>query len=432
MRMHQFPSRAQKVILLAILFSIPLAVLANVPSGPIITLVAGTPQQNGYSGDGGQATQAKLNYLGNVVVDNQGNIYVADHNNHMVRKIDISGFISLYSDLRPMNGGPWGLYMDGNNDLYITDNNNRRLYRQTPLSSTLTRIDPISSYLSGPSAVTVDNSGNIYVCDWNNSAVYKEDTHGNVTTFLNASTNLGSGAHIGSPSGIWVDPSGNIYLSDSWGYDGTAWTTFLLKIDTQFHITRLLDGSPLGGIESLSYDGAGGDLLLADDSDYVYKYNISSTALTALAGNGSYGYSGDGGPALSAKLYYPNGAASDSYGNVYIADADNYIVRKVAKVVPPQPGYAPVAGPNIVAAPMPVKAGQQVCLYYDTAPASAKWTVYNTAGEVVAALNFSGPARQCWDTGAAKLAPGLYWVQIKGVNPDNTYYVEWKRIAVKP
>ncbi len=92
----------------------------------------------------------------------------------------------------------------------------------------------------------------------------------------------------------------------------------------------------------------------------------------------------------------------------------------------------PIPAPKIIMAPVPVKAGQPVCMYFNNTPSSAKWTVYNTAGEVVAVLNFSGPAKQCWDTGAAKLAPGLYWIEIKVVNADSSMYTEWKRIAIQP
>ncbi len=96
------------------------------------------------------------------------------------------------------------------------------------------------------------------------------------------------------------------------------------------------------------------------------------------------------------------------------------------------PTQTPVPAPRMIVAPVPVKAGQPVCMYFDITPVTAKWTVYNTVGEVIATLNFSGPAKQCWDTGAAKLAPGLYWIEIKVVDPDTNVFTEWKRIAIQP
>jgi len=335
------------------------------PSG-IITTVAGNGT-SGYSGDGGSATQASLYDPMGVAVDSTGNIYIADSYNHRIRKVDPSGIITTvagngsygYSgDGGPATSAmldyPGGVAVDPAGNLYIADTGNHCLRKVDP-SGRITTVAGNGSYgysgdggpatsamLDYPGGVAVDTSGNIYIADEYNERIRKVDPSGMITTVAGNGSPGYSGdggpavdADINNPYGVAVDSTGNLYIAD---YGNNR----VRKVDSSGRITTVAGNgtwAPLGdgGLATdagLRYPSgiavdSSGDLFIADCWHHRIRKVDPSGRITTVAGNGSKGYSGDGGPATSAKLYYPRGVAVDSAGNLYIADSGNGCIRKV-------------------------------------------------------------------------------------------------------
>lgn len=199
--------------------------------------------------------------------------------------------------------------------------------------------------LKFPIGVAVDGAGNLYIADYQDNRVRKVDTSGIITTVAGNGTPTTSGdggpavqAGVQSPNGVAVDASGNLYISMSSG----ANTFRVRKVDAATGIITTVAGN--GGF-GYSGDGgpatqasvfpcgvaldAAGDLYIADCLFSVVRKVDTSGIITTVAGNGTAGYSGDGGPATQAQFNNPNGIAADGAGNLYIADQGNSVVRKV-------------------------------------------------------------------------------------------------------
>ncbi len=242
----------RKIFLLATFGILATVNICNAQNG-IITNLAGNGF-NGWNGDGGPATTAQIGTPSGMNFDNAGNLYYADNYNCVVRKISTSGIITTVA-----GSGTGGYSGDGG---------------------------PATAAKLHPKDVALDASGNIYVADDNNNVVRKISTSGIITTFAGngSSGNSGDGgpataAQTGRVVAVATDATGNVYLS---GYN----------------------------------------------SNVVRKVNTSGI-ITTVAGNGTGGYSGDGGPATAATLLNPFGIVVDALSNLYIVDESNYRVRKV-------------------------------------------------------------------------------------------------------
>ncbi len=292
----------------------PVTLTASLSPGSIISTIAGNGTA-GYSGDGGPAASAELNSPSGVAVDFSGNIYIADYKNNRIRRVDASGVISTVA-----GKGTAGYSGDGG-----------------PASS---------AELSTPSGVAVDTSGNIYIADSSNNCVRKVDASGVISTVAGNGTAGYSGdggpavsAELSSPSGVAVDTSGNIYIADDKN-------NCIRKVDASGVISTVAgngtggysgDGGPASSAELSSPFGvavdASGNIYIADDKNNRIRKVDASGVISTVAGNGTGGYSGDGGPATSAQLNSPSGLAVDSSGNIYIADTTNYRVREVYAII---------------------------------------------------------------------------------------------------
>ncbi len=287
----------------------------NLPvNNGIITTIAGNgPNAAGFSGDGGEATNALLNYPNGLDLDDFGNIYIADTQNNAIRKIDTNGIIRTIAG-NSVQGGYSG---DGG---FAT---NANLYL--------------------PFAESADKLGNIYIADTYNSAIRKVDTEGIITTIAGNGSSGFSGdggyatnSQLSYPFGLAVDPLGDIYIADS---DNMR----IRKIDTNGVITTVAGNGNSG------YSGDGGwatnaalqypygvavdsvgNLFIADSYNSVVREVGTNGIITTLAGNHTAGYSGDGGAATNASLNFPHALAVDSTGNVYISDSYNNVVRMVS------------------------------------------------------------------------------------------------------
>ncbi|RZB33837.1 MAG: hypothetical protein SRB2_03673 [Desulfobacteraceae bacterium Eth-SRB2] len=266
---------------------------------------------NGYSGDGGPATQAQLSYAFDIAVDAVGNLYIADAYNSCIRKVDTSGIIATVAGT-----GTWGYSGDGG--------------------------PATQAQLDFPYDVAVDAAGNLYIADRGNDCIRRVDVNGIITTVAGKGPNyIGDGGpatqgQLYMPDGVAVDAWGNFYIADTWHHR-------IRKVDTSGIITTVAGN----GIAGYSGDGgpateariwsprdvavdATGNLYIADDeSNQCIRKVDTSGIITTVTGNGYPGYSGDGGPASEAQLNYPQSVAVDAAGNLYIADADNIRIRNV-------------------------------------------------------------------------------------------------------
>ena len=248
----------------------------------------------------------------------------------------------------------WDVAVDGSGSLYIADYGNNRI-RKVDSAGIITTVAGTGSpgfsgdggpaanaQLSWPRGVAVDGSGNIYIADYANNRIRKVDSAGIITTVAGTGSRGFSGdggpaanAQLSWPRGVAVDGSGSLYIAES-GNDR------IRKVDSTGIITTVAgrgsegssgDGGPasnaaLRNPNGVAVDGSG-SLYIADTFNHRIRKVDSTGIITTVAGTGRYGYSGDGGPAANARLDTPYKVAVDGSGNLYIADTDNHRIRKV-------------------------------------------------------------------------------------------------------
>jgi sugar lactone lactonase YvrE len=283
-------------------------IIRKVNLAGVITTIAGTGEQ-GYAGDGGPATSALLDSPAGVAVDATGNIYIADTHNNRIRKVaggtittiagtgvaDFSGD-GGNATLAALNR-PTALAMDSGGNLYIADTDNHRIRKIS--GTTVTTVAgngdqsfsgdgaaAVAAWLDSPNGVAVDAAGNIYIGDTNNQRVRVVNTAGIISTLAGTGDkgyagDGGSGinASLARPRGLSVDSLGNIYFADS-------------------------------------------------DNNRI-RLIAAAGGITTVAGNGSQGFSGDGGPALNAVLDTPRAPAVLAVGFFALSDTNNQVIREV-------------------------------------------------------------------------------------------------------
>jgi YD repeat-containing protein len=292
---------------------------ASAEGNIIITTVAGNGF-GGHSGDGGAATQARFNFPHGVAVGPDGSIYIADASNNRIRRVGPDGIITTVAGNgngdHSGDGGPatqaslnlpYGVAVGPDGSIYIADANNNRIRRVEPDGNITTVAGKgfcntlviacfsgdggpaTQASLNFPYGVAVGPDGSIYIADTSNNRIRRVGPDGIITTVAGGGNgSIGDGgpatqASIGRPGSVAVGPDGSIYVADG-----------------------------------------GSRIRRVGPDDFI----------TTVAGNGIPGYGGDGGPPTQAQLFSPYGVAVGPDGGIYIADATNNRIRRVASVLP--------------------------------------------------------------------------------------------------
>ena len=339
----------------------------------VIATIAGTGEE-GYGGDEGPATEAKLNWPTGVAVDDAGNVYIADRNNERVRRVGPEGIITTFAGTGEWgydsdeDGGPateallnWpaDVALDGDGELYIADEYNNRI-RKVDAEGTITTVAGMkrptlevgeeeeeeddenvgdhgpatSALLNRPSGVALDEEGNLYIADRNHQRIRKVNAEGIITTIAGMADEGFSGdegpatsAQLDRPGGVAVDEGGYVFIADTGN-------NRIRQIDPDGVITTLAggedggEGSAMEGQFAAPRDVAvdsDGNLYVADTGNHQIQVIDDTGMVTRVAGIEGLG---DGGPATEARLLEPAGLALVD-GTIYITDTGNNRIRKV-------------------------------------------------------------------------------------------------------
>jgi len=339
-------------------------------AGTTLSTVA-SDGSSGFGGDGGLAVNAKLDGPMGVAVDAAGNYYIADTNNHVVRKVNASdGKVNTIAGTPGVassgptdpngDGGPAAsatfnrpsaLAVDGSFSVYVADTGNHRIRKITldgNISTIAGTVGAGTPTLNGPSGVAVDGT-TVYIADPGNHVIRSvTTTGGTVTIFAGTAGSLGfSGdtglatiARLNRPSGVAVGGNGDVFIADT--------NNHRIRKVSGVTITSVVGtGVPRSGFEgdggsaatarlnspaAVAPDSAGNLYIVDKGNNRIRRVNASDNKINTVIGNGLVGFSGDGGPATQAALSLANSVAIGSPG-VFVADTGNNRIRLA--VAPP-------------------------------------------------------------------------------------------------
>ncbi|HEX2648152.1 MAG TPA: hypothetical protein VHO95_13065, partial [Candidatus Dormibacteraeota bacterium] len=295
-----------------------------VGGGPITTF-AGNGTLS-FSGDGGPAASAEMGIPYAIALDSSGNQYIADSQNNLVRKVDVTGTImSLGANAGLKN--PRGVAVDASGAVYVSDTKNQRVIRIAPGGG----VTIMAMGLNRPRGLALDAQGHLFIADTGNNRVVEVTSPGVVTV-------VAGNGQLNGPRALAFDSQGNLFISDS---DSNRIRELSNGVLTTIAGTGVAgaagDGGPATSAQlnfpfGLGFDGAG-NLYIADTGNNrlrVIQHGIITTVVGVCGGVS--GFSGDGGLASTAQLNVPYGIAVDSAGDVYVADAFNNRIRGASAI----------------------------------------------------------------------------------------------------
>jgi sugar lactone lactonase YvrE len=334
-----------------------------------VTTLAGQPLTIGNSD--GIGSVARFYYPSGIAADSAGNLYLADTDNHTIRKIVAStGSVTTLAGLAGVSGdvdgagsvarfnSPSGVAVDGAGNVYVADtlNDTLRLVTASGVVSTLAGTPGTAgstdgtgsgALFHGPQGLALDASGNLYLADTNNQTIRKiVPSTGEVTTIAGSAGSAGSADGVGTvarfdaPSGLGVDTAGNVYVADADNHTVRSLSPAGL-VATIAGVAGSSGGADGTGSAArfnspsdLAVD-ASGNVYVADTDNFTIRELVPSTgAVTTLAGLAGTSGSADG-LGSAVRFFHPAGIAMDPSRNLYLADTDNHTVRVALLAVAP-------------------------------------------------------------------------------------------------
>lgn len=352
--------------------------IRKITSAGVVSTLAGSGAASYQEGTG---TAASFNTPNSVATDEAGNIYVADKNNHLIRKITPAGVVSTLAGGAGMPGNaegpgpsarfnfPAGVAITASGNILVADSGNHKIRTITPdgFVSTFagngtrgTANGPsIFAQFNGPVGVTADASGNVFVADAGNHKIRKI-SGGVVSTLAGGGAadasgfldGTGTNARFNNPTGVVADGASNVYVADKFN-------NAIRKINTTGVVTTVSGNGTAGFVDGvisvarfnspagIAMDAAG-NLFIADGANNRIREIGFIVLVGTLAGSGIQGVVD--GPSNTAQFYYPNGITIDAMGNTYVTDVYSEL-RKISptgQVTTPagssQGGYADGTG----------------------------------------------------------------------------------------
>lgn len=310
----------------------------------------------------GLRTNARFNNPHGVAVDGSGNFFVADTDNHTIRKVTPDGRVSTFAGVAGVPGAadgvgsealfraPRGVAVDRSGNVYVADTGNHTIRAIGADGAVITFAGQANTVGSdngfrlearfrSPRGVGVDRIGNVYVADTYNHTIRKIGGDGMVTTLagdpgsIGSDNGQGSSARFNYPSGVAISLAGNVYVADT--------SNHTVRSITPDNTVRTLAGYP-GRAGNENGSGAAarfrspqavtvddqGNLFVADTDNRILRRVTEAGEVSTLAGSGQIG--AVDGIARYSRFYQPRGVTSDAVGNVYVADSGNHTVRKIS------------------------------------------------------------------------------------------------------
>ncbi len=336
----------------------------------------------GYSGDGGPATLAQLSGPAGLAFDTKGDMFIADVMNSRIRDVTATGTITTVTGTFPSLGdgfhSPHGVAVDSHDTLFIADTYSQVIRKLDTATGKFVTVagnfnmgssgdggPATAAQLSLPGDITFDAAGDLLIAD--GGRIRKVDTSGIITRIAGGGGTICSSscsalsAYI-ADAGITMDTSGNLLIADSYFHvvyklDKLDGTGTLTRIAGTMSVSAFGgDGGPATAARlnqplSVATDSVG-DLFIADNKNARVRKVDAIQVITTFAGTGGCGYAGDGGPAALAQLCQPRGVAVDATGSLFIADGQGNRIRKVDAagtittfVGTGAPGYSGDGGP---------------------------------------------------------------------------------------
>ena len=336
-----------------------------------------------YQGDGVAATNAPIFLPMGVAVDANGNLYLADSNNNRIRRVDAqTGLISTIAGngtsgfsgdgglaVAAMISLPGGLVLDGAGNLFFADSNNDVIRRIDAVSGVITTVagvpqvsgysamggPAISTSLSKPEGVALDAAGDLYIADTGNDAIRKISAATGIMSTVagtgapgyNGDQIVATNAELNGPWDLSVGVDGSLYIADTANQRvrvviaGTGWISTIAGTGVQGYSG---DGSTaslalLNAPVAVVLDPAGNIYIADSGNNRIREIDIATQDIQTISGGSAEGFSGDGGPANLAGMYGPYSLVFDQGGDLFFSDLFNNRVREIHASVATLPAY---------------------------------------------------------------------------------------------